>query len=326
MNPARRCSALLGQVCATSLGAPRRAAGARSCHSVVGGNGAGSQPMNGPAGSGSATALSLMGGSGSSRLFGTLAQSLPQPEPYLEENPDLDLDPDQLRKECEEVLQQRPARPHRDLVRSTCMAPCSHKYNPPIRIMQWNILAQALGEGKDGFIRCPLDALNWNERKYLILEEILTHRPDVLCLQEVDHYYDTFQPILARLGYQGSFLPKPWSPCLDVEQNNWPRRLRSVLPPLALHAKSHGSPAAVGHDAAHQSSGHRADALLPGDGPQAVCGRHPPEGTQRLGETTERSGRRPAAEPVQHYFPWPQPGAIQHHPLSRMRRFQRRAL
>lgn len=80
----------------------------------------------------------------------------------------------------------------------------------------------ALGEGKDGFIRCPLDALNWQERKYLILEEILTYRPDVLCLQEVDHYYDTFQPIMASLGYHGTFLAKPWSPCLDVEQNNGP--------------------------------------------------------------------------------------------------------
>lgn len=80
----------------------------------------------------------------------------------------------------------------------------------------------ALGEGKDGFIRCPLEALNWQERKYLILEEILTYRPDVLCLQEVDHYYDTFQPILNSLGYSGSFLAKPWSPCLDVEQNNGP--------------------------------------------------------------------------------------------------------
>lgn len=80
----------------------------------------------------------------------------------------------------------------------------------------------ALGEGKDGFIRCPLDALNWHERKYLILEEILTYLPDILCLQEVDHYYDTFQPIMESLGYRGTFLAKPWSPCLDVEQNNGP--------------------------------------------------------------------------------------------------------
>lgn len=82
--------------------------------------------------------------------------------------------------------------------------------------------ASALGEGKDAFIRCPLEALKWQERKYLILEEILTYHPDILCLQEVDHYYDTFQPILSSLGYHGTFLAKPWSPCLDVEQNNGP--------------------------------------------------------------------------------------------------------
>uniref|UniRef100_A0A3B5BJ05 Nocturnin n=1 Tax=Stegastes partitus TaxID=144197 RepID=A0A3B5BJ05_9TELE len=169
--------------------------------------------------------------SSSSRLFGTLAQSLnsaplAQPDPYSEESPDQDLDhevdPDQLLRECEEALQRRPARPHRDLVYPSGTVPCHHQHNPSIRVMQWNILAQALGEGKDGFIRCPLEALNWEERKYLILEEILTYRPDILCLQEVDHYYDTFLPIMSSLGYQGSFLAKPWSPCLDVEQNNGP--------------------------------------------------------------------------------------------------------
>lgn len=97
-------------------------------------------------------------GSSSSRLFGTLAQTLTsaplaQPDPYLEKNldqvPDQDLDPDlaetdpdQLLRECEEALQRRPARPHRDLVYPKGMAPCCHKLKPSIRIMQWNILAQ----------------------------------------------------------------------------------------------------------------------------------------------------------------------------------------
>ncbi|AWP12557.1 putative nocturnin [Scophthalmus maximus] len=125
-------------------------------------------------------------------------------------------------RECQHALQRRPARLRRDLVQPGGTAPCCHEHNPSIRVLQWNILAQALGEGKDGFIRCPLDALNWQERKYLILEEIVTHRPDILCLQEVDHFYDTFEPIMTSLGYHGSFLPKPWSPCLDVEQNNGP--------------------------------------------------------------------------------------------------------
>ncbi len=92
--------------------------------------------------------------SSSSRLFGTLAQSLnraplAQPDLHLEENPDQDLDqdlaeidPDQLLRECEEALQRRPARPHRNLVYPNSMAPCHHKHNPSIRVMQWNILAQ----------------------------------------------------------------------------------------------------------------------------------------------------------------------------------------
>ncbi|XP_041800299.1 nocturnin-like [Chelmon rostratus] len=243
MNPARRCSTLFSQLCVSSRGGPTArsklspgAVSTRYCHpGVVGGGGSkGTCPQLSPSAASSTGAAPVcpMGGSSSSRLFGTLAQSLnssplAQPDPYLEENQDLDqdlteIDPDELLRECEEALQRRPARPHRDLVYPNGMAPCRHKHNPSIRIMQWNILAQALGEGKDGFIRCPLDALNWQERKYLILEEILTYRPDILCLQEVDHYYDTFRPIMASLGYHSSFLAKPWSPCLDVEQNNGP--------------------------------------------------------------------------------------------------------
>lgn len=93
-----------------------------------------------------------MGGSSSSRLFGTLAQSLnsvplTQSDLYPEESPDQDLDlseldPDQLLRECEEVLQRRPARPHRDLVYPSGTVPHHHKHNPSIRVMQWNILAQ----------------------------------------------------------------------------------------------------------------------------------------------------------------------------------------
>lgn len=85
-----------------------------------------------------------------------------------------------------------------------------------------SLLISALGEGKDNFVQCPMEALKWEERKCLILEEILAYKPDILCLQEVDHYFDTFEPLLSRLGYQCTFFPKPWSPCLDVEQNNGP--------------------------------------------------------------------------------------------------------
>ncbi|XP_062856642.1 nocturnin isoform X1 [Trichomycterus rosablanca] len=167
--------------------------------------------------------LCPMGSSSSIRFFSTLAQSLSS-APLEHTHTDADecdleqSDPDALLRECEEVLRNRPPRPHRDFVRTRASA----SHNPQIRVMQWNILAQALGEGKDGFVRCPMEALNWAERKYLILEEILTYRPDIVCLQEVDHYYDTFQPVLSSLGYQSSFCPKPYSPCLDVRGNNGP--------------------------------------------------------------------------------------------------------
>ncbi|XP_041462744.1 nocturnin-like isoform X1 [Lytechinus variegatus] len=91
-----------------------------------------------------------------------------------------------------------------------------------VRVMVWNVLADALSMGADNFIKCPMEALLWEHRKYAIIEEILTYDPDVVCLQEVDHYEDFFQPVLQQIGYSGSFNPKPDSPCLDCVINNGP--------------------------------------------------------------------------------------------------------
>ncbi|XP_072351676.1 nocturnin isoform X1 [Scyliorhinus torazame] len=167
-------------------------------------------------------------GTSTNRLFSALAPALtdngiPQAQEYGVET-DLEpvdpTDPNDLLKECQKALENRPPRLQRDFLylKKSNLASDSR----PIKVLQWNILAQALGEWKDNFIKCPREALNWSERKYLILEEILTYRPDILCLQEVDHYFDTFQPILSGLGYHSTFFPKPSSPCLDVELNNGP--------------------------------------------------------------------------------------------------------
>ncbi|KAK7818468.1 hypothetical protein U0070_013027 [Myodes glareolus] len=166
-------------------------------------------------------------GNGTSRLYSALTKTLnssaaaQHPEYLVSADPEHlePIDPKELLEECRAVLHTRPPRYQRGFVdiRTDCLS----SY-PPIRVMQWNILAQALGEGKDNFVQCPVEALKWEERKCLILEEFLAYQPDILCLQEVDHYFDTFQPLLSRLGYQGTFFPKPWSPCLDVEHNNGP--------------------------------------------------------------------------------------------------------
>ncbi|XP_053559645.1 nocturnin isoform X2 [Bombina bombina] len=167
-------------------------------------------------------------GNNTSRLYSALAKTLSsstavsQPQDFFEQSDyeHLDpLDPKNLLEECQIALQDRPPRLCREFV---SLRNNFSSQNQPFRVMQWNILAQALGEGKDNFVKCPMEALKWEQRKYLILEEILKYRPHVLCLQEVDHYFDTFEPVLSRLGYQCTFFAKPWSPCLDVEHNNGP--------------------------------------------------------------------------------------------------------
>ncbi|XP_007895886.1 nocturnin isoform X1 [Callorhinchus milii] len=178
-------------------------------------------------GGGEAAAVCSMGPK-TSRLYSALAPTIttngiPQVPKFMMD-PNLEpldpTDPSDLLKECQKALEKRPPRLQRDFLElRKIQVPTDCR---PIRVMQWNILAQALGEWKDNFIKCPREALNWSERKYLILEEIVTYRPDIVCLQEVDHYFDTFQPVLRGLGYHSTFYPKPRSPCLDVENNNGP--------------------------------------------------------------------------------------------------------
>lgn len=68
---------------------------------------------------------------------------------------------------------------------------------------------------------CPDEALTWECRKYQILQEIIHTNPDVICLQEVDHF-KFLQAMLSTQGYDGVFFPKPDSPCLYIEENNGP--------------------------------------------------------------------------------------------------------
>lgn len=82
-------------------------------------------------------------------------------------------------------------------------------------------LLLALGQYNDGFVSCPQEALTWECRKYQILQEIIQTNPDVICLQEVDHF-KFLQGMLSTLGYEGVFFPKPDSPCLYIEENNGP--------------------------------------------------------------------------------------------------------
>ncbi|XP_029715055.2 nocturnin isoform X3 [Aedes albopictus] len=90
-----------------------------------------------------------------------------------------------------------------------------------LRIFQWNMLSQTLGMHNDGFVRCPVEALTWECRRYQVIQEIVQNDPDIICLQEVDHF-KFLQKILATQNYDGVFFPKPDSPCLYINDNNGP--------------------------------------------------------------------------------------------------------
>ncbi|KAG8232036.1 hypothetical protein J437_LFUL012060 [Ladona fulva] len=90
-----------------------------------------------------------------------------------------------------------------------------------IRVLQWNVLSQALGQENDNFVCCPGEALEWQTRRFQMLEEILHSNPDIICLQEVDHFGFLYKA-LSCVGYAGTFFPKPDSPCLYVPGNNGP--------------------------------------------------------------------------------------------------------
>ncbi|XP_023024064.1 NADP/NADPH phosphatase nocturnin isoform X2 [Leptinotarsa decemlineata] len=106
---------------------------------------------------------------------------------------------------------------------NTLTKACSEYISNPqnLRIMQWNILSQALGQMNDNFAKCPDEALEWNSRRYLIVEELVEYCPDIICLQEVDHF-NFLSHVLQTQGYTGMFFPKPDSPCIYINGNNGP--------------------------------------------------------------------------------------------------------
>ena len=76
-------------------------------------------------------------------------------------------------------------------------------------LLQWNTLADGLAEGS--FPASPPESLAWANRGPRLLEELELPEvgiPDVICLQEVDHYADHFEPHLRERGYVGLFAAK----------------------------------------------------------------------------------------------------------------------
>lgn len=92
-----------------------------------------------------------------------------------------------------------------------------------LRVLQFNMLADGLfGLRKDfgAFSRTKGEHAQWSRRREQLLHEVLQYDPDIITLQECDHYYDCFLPELSARGYNGLFAPKPASACLEVSDSS----------------------------------------------------------------------------------------------------------
>lgn len=83
------------------------------------------------------------------------------------------------------------------------------------------ISVAGLSGGDDNFVLCPPEALSWENRQLRILEEIYRVSPTILCMQEVD-CFSFLKDKLASLGYDGEWVQKPFSPCIEMKDNMGP--------------------------------------------------------------------------------------------------------
>jgi mRNA deadenylase 3'-5' endonuclease subunit Ccr4 len=91
-----------------------------------------------------------------------------------------------------------------------------------VRFLQFNVLARGLSSPpvNGGFVLSPVDSLHFkNYRRYRLLEEILRFSPDVVTLEELDHYDDFFQPLMSKFGYSSIYQPKLGAPGVNIWDN-----------------------------------------------------------------------------------------------------------
>lgn len=72
-------------------------------------------------------------------------------------------------------------------------------------VVSYNILGDRnVSKHGDLYRNVPSNYLDWDHRKRVICEELLGLNPDIICLQEVDKYYDLLN-VLEKAGYLGSY-------------------------------------------------------------------------------------------------------------------------
>ncbi len=75
-----------------------------------------------------------------------------------------------------------------------------------LTILHWNSLADQLAMD---FPSCPQEFLAWTHREPMIINELMQHNPDVICMEEIDKYESVFLPYFSQRGYVGIYKKKP---------------------------------------------------------------------------------------------------------------------
>ncbi|KAK6249624.1 hypothetical protein SCA6_003629 [Theobroma cacao] len=72
-------------------------------------------------------------------------------------------------------------------------------------VASYNILGDRnASKHKDLYITVPSDYLRWGYRKRVLCEELMGWNPDIICMQEVDKYFD-LRNTMKKAGYVGSY-------------------------------------------------------------------------------------------------------------------------
>jgi len=73
-----------------------------------------------------------------------------------------------------------------------------------IRVASYVVLGESNAR-PERYPYVPAAVLDWETRKTKLSKEILLRRPDIVCLQQIEHYEDHFKPSLHQEGYTSLF-------------------------------------------------------------------------------------------------------------------------
>ena len=80
-----------------------------------------------------------------------------------------------------------------------------------VRVLCYNILAECYSPPV-WFPHCPAHYLKFKFRAQRIVNEVAHYQPDIVCLQEVDHWKSFYRQRFAELGYDACYVPRPGRP------------------------------------------------------------------------------------------------------------------